>query len=195
MAKVRFLVVFLGANDSCFPIRSPNNQCVPLPEFKKNLVKIAQHPSVVAQDPKIVFIAPGPVQESKQKYIDDVMEKGPKRTAANTKRYADVVRETGKVLGIPVLDLWTIFATKAGWKPGDPLPGTMDDDNPVLDELLADGILLVNNGRLHTMAYTSRSPLRVRGISSPVQGIHEPDGAGMARPDARKNPMPATDME
>lgn len=99
-----------------------------------------QHPSVVAHGTKVIFITPGPVQESKQKYIDDVMEKGPKRTAANTKMYADAVVDTGKELGASVLDLWTIFATKAGWEPGRPLPGLMADDNPVLDELLIDGI-------------------------------------------------------
>lgn len=135
-------VVFLGANDACFPLSNPvDNQCVPLPEFKKNLIKIVQHPSVVAQNPKIIFISPGPVQESKQKYIDDIREKGPKRTAANTKKYADAVVEIGKELGVSVLDLWTIFAMKAGWKPGRPLPGLMNDDNPVLDRLLIDGIL------------------------------------------------------
>jgi len=112
---------------------------VPLPEFKKNLIKLVQHPSVVAQNPKLILIAPGPIQEGKQRYIDDVRENGPKRTAENTKRYADAVRERGAELGIPVLDLWTIFAEKAGWRPGRPLPGSMGDDNPVLDQLLADG--------------------------------------------------------
>jgi hypothetical protein len=112
---------------------------VPLPEFKKNLIKLVQHPSVVAQNPRLVLIAPAPVQESKQRYIDDIRENGPKRTAENTKRYADAVREMGTELGMPVLDLWTIFAEKAGWKAGMRLPGSMGDDNPVLEKLLADG--------------------------------------------------------
>jgi lysophospholipase L1-like esterase len=110
-----------------------------LPEFKKNLIKLVQHPSVVAQNPKLILIAPAPIQESKQRYIDDIRENGPKRTAENTKRYADAVRERGSELGIPVLDLWTIFAEKAGWKAGMPIPGSLGDDNPVLEQLLADG--------------------------------------------------------
>ena len=80
------------------------------------------------------------MQESKQRYLDDVTEKGPKRTAVNTMKYADAVRDRGKELGIPVLDLWTVFALKAGWKPGNPPPGSMDDNNPVLNDLLIDGI-------------------------------------------------------
>lgn len=66
------------------------------------------------------------------------------RTAETTKAYADAAREVGEELaGVEVLDLWTVFMERAGWREGQvgPLPGsTNGEENKVLKELLCDGM-------------------------------------------------------
>ena len=63
------------------------------------------------------------------------------RTAANTAIYAAACREIACGLEIPVLDLWSIFMKKTGWKAGDPLIGSLDaPKSKVLAELLIDGL-------------------------------------------------------
>lgn len=63
------------------------------------------------------------------------------RTAEYTKMYADACREIGGELGVPVLDLWSVFMAEAGWREGEPLAGSMTTGrNKVLGELLHDGM-------------------------------------------------------
>lgn len=55
--------------------------------------------------------------------------------------YADACRDIGKELGVPVLDLWSVFMAEAGWKEGEPLAGSIKNErNKVLEELLHDGM-------------------------------------------------------
>lgn len=55
--------------------------------------------------------------------------------------YADACREIGKELGVPVLDLWSVFMAEAGWGEGEPLAGSIKiERNKVLGELLHDGM-------------------------------------------------------
>lgn len=62
------------------------------------------------------------------------------RTAEHTKQYADACREVGAEMSVVVLDLWSIFMAEAGWKEGEPLPGSKKTErNSVLGELLTDG--------------------------------------------------------
>jgi hypothetical protein len=132
--------LFLGANDSCFP-QERGNQCVPLPVFKKNIIKICQSKEVASHSPRIMLITPPPIDERTQRAMDasrgyDAL----RRSSDNTKQYADAVREVGAELGLPVCDLWLRFMEKAGWKEGEPLPGSEDlPPNPVLGGLLSDG--------------------------------------------------------
>lgn len=66
---------------------------------------------------------------------------GLSRTAENTKRYASACRKEGENLGVAVIDLWSIVATKAGWKPGGIIPGAKSSPkSEVLQDLLSDGI-------------------------------------------------------
>jgi lysophospholipase L1-like esterase len=140
-AKIRLMTIFFGANDSCARTEQ-NNQCVPLPEFRSNLIKIIQNPIVAAhKDARIIFITNPPVDERTQYAID--LSKGypMRRTAENTKRYADAIKAVGKSLNIPVVDIWTEIMLKAGWTPGsNQLPGCTElPPNPVLHEYLFDG--------------------------------------------------------
>jgi hypothetical protein len=54
------------------------------------------------------------------------------------------VKELGKEMGVPVLDVWGLFMEKAGWKEGDSvLPGSKAaGKSQALSELLHDGTLL-----------------------------------------------------
>lgn len=65
------------------------------------------------------------------------------RKAKDAADYAAVVREVGKDNDVPVLDVWTTFMEKAGWKLGDAvLRGSKESGkNPVLSDLLYDGEL------------------------------------------------------
>ena len=64
------------------------------------------------------------------------------RMASFTKKYADACRQVGEDLSVAVLDLWTIIQSKAGWKPGQPLPGSKDmPRSMLLGDLFRDGRL------------------------------------------------------
>ncbi len=62
------------------------------------------------------------------------------RRAKDAREYAELVKEVGKEADVPVVDLWTLFMEKAGWKGGEELPGEEKlGKNEILAELLADG--------------------------------------------------------
>jgi len=145
-AKIRFLVVFFGANDSALA-GAPNKQHIPLDEYKANIEKIVTHPQIVAHKPRIILVAPAPVNEHLW-WPRDQNSGYPSvtRVAATTKEYADAVVEVGAKLDIPVINLWKAFMEKAdfkidSWKVGDLLPGSLEaTPNDALAELMYDGI-------------------------------------------------------
>ena len=67
----------------------------------------------------------------------------PIRSAEHTKKYADACHEVAAEVGVVVLDVWSIFMAKAGWKEGEPLVGSKKvARNEVLEKLLSDGEFL-----------------------------------------------------
>ena len=132
--------VFFGANDACLP-GSETGQHVPLSEYKKNLRSILEHSSVIIQKPRLILLTPPPVNEYQMENAE--LQKGyskPLRSAEHTKTYADACRSVGAELGVPVLDLWSIFMAKVGWKEGEPLIGSKKvARNGILEKLLNDG--------------------------------------------------------
>ncbi|CAF9924581.1 MAG: hypothetical protein ALECFALPRED_002790 [Alectoria fallacina] len=140
-ARLRFMTVFFGANDACLP-GSATGQHVPLNEYKKNLRDILDHPSVVAQKPRLILLTPPPVNEY-QLEVAELLRgyKDRLRTAEHTKEYADACRQVGAEAGVAVLDVWSIFMAKAGWREGEPLIGSKKlARNEVLEKLLVDGL-------------------------------------------------------
>ncbi|PSN74005.1 SGNH hydrolase [Corynespora cassiicola Philippines] len=144
--RIRFLLVFFGANDASLP-KAQNNQHVPLEEYKANLEKIIAHPQVAAHNARVILVAPPPINEHLQWPSDQ--EKGLStlsRVAASTKSYADAACEVGEKLGVPVVNLWKAFMSKTGfdvdtWKVGDAIPGSLSlPQNDVLVELMYDGL-------------------------------------------------------
>jgi hypothetical protein len=141
-----FQIVFFGTNDASLA-EAPNKQHVPLSEFSDNLQKIITHPLVVAHNPKVILVAPPPVNEHLQWLTDQ--SKGMtsvSRTAASTKSYADAARDVGRNVRVPVVDMWSAFMARAnfqdeGWKTGDPIPGSLAvPQNNELVKLMHDGM-------------------------------------------------------
>ena len=135
--------VFFGANDACLP-GSSTGQHVPLTEYRRNLKAILAHQSVGAQKPRLILLTPPPVNEYQLEAADLVEGRtDPIRSAEHTKQYADACREVGVEVGVVVLDVWSIFMAKAGWKEGEPLVGSKKvTRNEVLGKLLSDGEFL-----------------------------------------------------
>lgn len=118
---------------------------MPLDEFKENIKKMVKNSAVQAHDTRIIVVTAPPVDEYQLWVADEARGRSqPSRTAERTKSYADAAREAGDELGAAVLDVWTLFMTKAGWEPGKPLPGSREIvQSSVLRDLLHDGILHV----------------------------------------------------
>jgi len=141
-ANNRRKTIFFGANDARLPNTPQYPQHVPLEQYRENIVKLATHEMVVAHKCPVVLITPAPIDE--RLCLDTDSAKGihvMRRTAENTAQYAEVVRQLGKQLNLPVLDLWTAFMKAAGWKQGEVLPGSSEiPPNQVLVRLLHDGM-------------------------------------------------------
>jgi lysophospholipase L1-like esterase len=136
-------VIWFGANDANKnPIQA---QYVPPDRFKKNLLEIINHPVVTVHSPNIILITPPPFEETMLvKLQEEWGVTPPTRKAADAQEYAELVKEVGKEAGVPVLDVWSAFMEKAGWKAGDPLPipGTLElGKSKELEELSYDGEL------------------------------------------------------
>lgn len=134
--------IFFGANDARLPNTPGFSQTVSLEQYTENILEIATHPALQAHNPQLILITPPPVDERLCLATDSA--KGinvMRRTAANTALYAEAVRQVGKRLNTPVLDLWSSFMKAAGWKNGEPLPGSSDiPQNKVLVQLMYDGM-------------------------------------------------------
>lgn len=112
----------------------PTGQHVPLDQYKRNVQAILRHPLVSSHKARLILITPPPFDE--HQWGDGI------RTAEHTKKYADACHQVGRELGVVVLDLWSVFMEKAGWKPGQPLAGSKAAErNDVLGNLLCDGRL------------------------------------------------------
>lgn len=107
-----------------------------------------RHPLIAAHSPRIILIAPPPLNEHLWWPRDQSNGyTSISRLSAKTKEYADAVVQLGADLGIPVVNLWKAFMDKtkfdlATWKTGDALPGAAGiPQNDVLVELMYDGML------------------------------------------------------
>ena len=88
-----------------------------------------------------MLITPPPLDEhGREKSETEMGITVPRRSAEHTRLYADATREVGSTLGVPVLDLWTIFQREAGWENGNPPIGSKTGDkNAVFTDLMRDG--------------------------------------------------------
>ena len=134
-------MIFFGANDACLP--KTTGQHVPLEQYKTNLKEIATHASIQSHEGvRLILVTPPPVDEViLRAHLRTIGIDLETRTAETTKAYADAARAIGEELGVTVLDLWSVFMERAGWKEGQPLPGSKElPGNQVLQDLLCDGM-------------------------------------------------------
>lgn len=124
--KVQLLTIWFGANDAA-PL--PNRQHVPRDQFKENLkhlVNMVRSPTSPYYSPctRIILITPPPVNshQRQDRYFDA------------TKSYAEVVREVGTTLHVPVADVWTAMWDASG------------HDERALEKFLYDGLHLNEAG-------------------------------------------------
>lgn len=133
-------MIFFGANDACLP--GTTGQHVPLEVYKQNLREIITHPTITIHEPRIILVTVPPIDEYalEASYYSDV-RLSRSRTAEHTKDYADASRQVGIDSDVAILDIWSLFMEHAGWKEGQPLPGSKAvAENDVLRALLRDGI-------------------------------------------------------
>lgn len=107
------------------------------------MTKILRHPNVSGHDnSRVILITNPPVIEAMQYAIDKGKGYPLRRTAENTKKYAEAIRDLGEEFGVPVVDLWAAIMREAGWNTDaeGPLPGSMDaPQSDVLAKYLSDG--------------------------------------------------------
>ncbi|KAI0728884.1 SGNH hydrolase-type esterase domain-containing protein [Fomitopsis betulina] len=119
LPKVRLLTIWLGANDAALP---PSGQHVPLDRFGTNLAKLVQFVTsssspYYAPHTHLLLITPPPLNSYQrrvalQQEVDAEVELD--RTFETTAKYAERVREVGKDVGVPVVDVWTRIWDAAG---------------------------------------------------------------------------------
>ncbi|PVH82493.1 SGNH hydrolase [Cadophora sp. DSE1049] len=154
-AKVDYLLLLLGSNDSCLP-SSPSKQHVALDKYRENLRIILTHPSVTAHSPEILLVTPPPVNEVHLQEND--FGKGYSaltRVQKVTVQYADVVRELAtefKNKNVVLVDLWAALMKEGARLTPDYMDdgkmiGTLEKgDNAGLRTLLLDGLHLTAAG-------------------------------------------------
>ncbi|KAJ1744390.1 isoamyl acetate-hydrolyzing esterase [Coemansia sp. RSA 989] len=106
---LQLCIIFFGANDARF---APYTQHVPLNEFSINLrklVSLLRNPESEYYSPstRILFVTPPAIGDKMVEEISRRDGHAPDRKNKVTRLYADAVKETGKDLGIPVVDIWT----------------------------------------------------------------------------------------
>jgi isoamyl acetate esterase len=134
-------LIFFGANDSI--INPDGHHPITIEEYKANLETIISHPTTKAQNPRILLLAPPPVNEYERIEVDK--EKGHhhlRRSAGTTKKYAEACLQVAKSNGVVGVDIWSAFMKEAGWDGEAELPGSMDaPPNKILERLMYDGTL------------------------------------------------------
>ena len=118
--KVRLLTIWFGANDACI---KPSPQHVPLPKFTanlKHLISLVTSPTspYYSPDTKILLITPPPVN-TLQRGADLRSRDPPKeldREFKVTEAYAQAVRDVGREVGVPVVDVFQAIWSAAGQK-------------------------------------------------------------------------------
>jgi len=143
LPKLRLLVVWFGANDSCI---KPSPQHVPLPKFIENikhmvhLVQSAESP-YYSPSTKIILITPPPVNTHQR--AADLASRDPPlaldRLFDTTKQYVDGVKEAAAASKVAVVDVWTILWKAAG------------ENEEALSRYMSDGLHLNSDG--YTIVY------------------------------------------
>ena len=108
--EIACLTLCIGANDSWHPIDSPFNPAIPLDKYRQNVVEVIEFllKNGLSKE-KILLITPPTIEpaqwaEFAKQNIAITIEKTPE----HTRKYADVVIDIGKQLGIKALDVFEL---------------------------------------------------------------------------------------
>ncbi|KAH7162453.1 SGNH hydrolase-type esterase domain-containing protein [Dactylonectria estremocensis] len=186
--KMDYLVILLGANDAVIELPT-TSQHVPIHQYKENLTKIINHPRITAHKPKILLVAPPPLDQIKVT-VRNVAEGHSQatRTSAISASYSEVAREVAKENpGVVLIDLWKAIMDKAikmaapgDYTPGGPWLGSPESGKQGgLDELLPDGLHM--SGKAYEVFYDTIVP----HIGQEWQALEDDDRAGYLLPDWR----------
>ena len=118
LPKVRLLVIWFGANDSCLPMRE---QHVPLPQYKANLRKMiwmvrSPESPRYSPDTRVILINSPPLNAEQWAARQGARDppRPMERDSAVTKTYAEAAVEVGAQEGVAVVDAWTALYEAAG---------------------------------------------------------------------------------
>jgi len=120
---VQLLTIWFGANDAAL---LPSPQHVPRDRYKANLIHLVNMvkcstSAYYSPDTRIILITPPPVNTHQWPVG---------RAFAETRSYAEAVKEVGVQVGVPVADVWTEIWEAAG------------RDERALEQFLYDGLHL-----------------------------------------------------
>ena len=141
-------MILLGANDASLSVPT-NRQHVPIDEYKKNLQIIINHPRITAHAPRILLVAPPPVNELKTQQLDTAEgHAGAIRTSAVSASYSQKAREVASENeNVVLIDLWKGIMDKAismspeAYLKGGPWLGSPENGKAGgLEQLLPDGL-------------------------------------------------------
>ena len=115
---MRLLTIWLGANDAALP---PSGQHVPLDRYGTNLAKLVElvtssSSPYYAPHTRLLLITPPPLNSHQWRVAlrQGDAERELDRTFETTAKYAQRVRDVGKEVGVPVVDVWTRIWDAAG---------------------------------------------------------------------------------
>ena len=139
-------MVLLGANDAALPIAT-NTQGIPIEKYKENLTKIITHERIQAHKPKILLVAPPPLDEIRLTELD--LQAGHKectRRAAVSASYSEAARQVAAATpGVVLIDLHKGVMEKAAsltadYDPSGPPLGHPEGKRGALEKLVPDGL-------------------------------------------------------
>ncbi|RDL38147.1 putative IAH1 Isoamyl acetate hydrolytic enzyme [Venustampulla echinocandica] len=154
-AKVDYLLILLGSNDSRLPENSAN-QHVPLEEYRSNIKGILTYPLVRSHNPVIFLVTPPPINEVQLEQFDrDGGNTVLSRHQSVTAQYAAAIRDLAeefKDQRVVLVDLWAALMKEAialtpDYVEGGGLLGSRErGDSQGFRRLLTDGLHLTPAG-------------------------------------------------
>ncbi|KAF2352723.1 SGNH hydrolase-type esterase domain [Trinorchestia longiramus] len=134
-------VLFLGANDAC----TNPQQYVPIEEYKTNLAFIVNYMKSTVGVPEVVILTPPPCDTTAMS-----PEMASERSEEMTANYAEACVQEALELGVPYIDLHTLFKEQSDWQ-----------------SLLIDGLHLTERGS--TLLHSALLP-----VVKPLAALHGP---------------------
>ncbi|KAL0916450.1 hypothetical protein M5K25_013967 [Dendrobium thyrsiflorum] len=109
------IIVYFGGNDSIGPYPSGLGPHVPLPEYKENMRKIADHLKNLSENTHVIFLSCPPLNEEKLLQSTSTALSEIVRTNATCRLYSEACIQVCEEMNLKVIDLWTAFQERDDW--------------------------------------------------------------------------------